>query len=78
MITLALVLGALEARTPKDAWRATGGGWGQFVTSTDYLGFLRGQGYPLSLIEETILGEHTPEQAHEASSATRSPNLRSK
>jgi ParB family chromosome partitioning protein len=72
VITLALVLGALEARTPKDAWRTTEGGWGQFVTATDYLRFLAGQGYPLSLIEETIVGEHTPEQAYDANSATSS------
>ncbi len=30
VITLALVLGALEARTPKDAWRSSGG-WLDFV-----------------------------------------------
>jgi ParB family chromosome partitioning protein len=64
VITLALVLGALEARTPKDAWRTTDTRWGQFVTSADYLKFLRTQGYPLSAIEETILGEHTPEQTY--------------
>ena len=37
VITLALVLGALEARTPKDAWRNTTPSWSHHVGSAEYL-----------------------------------------
>jgi ParB family chromosome partitioning protein len=57
MIILALVLGALEARTPKDAWRsAAGGGWSPAVRPADYLTFLASNDYPLSAVEEVITG----------------------
>lgn len=56
MITLALVLGALEARTPKDAWRHSGS-WGQHVKSADYLKFLAAAGYSLAAVEEVIIGK---------------------
>ncbi|GAT12124.1 ParB N-terminal domain-containing protein [Mycolicibacterium novocastrense] len=56
VITLALVLGALEARTPKDAWRHSGS-WGQHVKSADYLKFLAAAGYSLAAVEEVIIGK---------------------
>ena len=43
VITLALVLGALEARTPKDAWRNATPSWSHHVGAGDYLGWLRDQ-----------------------------------
>ena len=52
MITLALVIGALEARTPKDAWRQTTNGWGHYVGSGDLLRWLSDNGYPLAPVEE--------------------------
>ncbi|MDG4667929.1 ParB N-terminal domain-containing protein [Mycobacterium sp. 236(2023)] len=58
MLTLALVLAALEARTPKDAWRnaATSAGvsghWARSVTTVDYLTFLAANGYTLAPIEQ--------------------------
>jgi ParB family transcriptional regulator, chromosome partitioning protein len=57
MITLALVLGALEARTPKDAWRNTSTpSWSHHVGSAEYLRWLEAQDYPLSAVEEVITG----------------------
>ena len=41
VITLGVVLGALECRTPKDAWRSGGvSGYGHSVRSGEYLAFL--------------------------------------
>ena len=57
VITLALVLGALEARTPKDAWRNTSTpSWSHHVGSAEYLRWLEAQDYPLSAVEEVITG----------------------
>ena len=65
MITLALVLGSLEARTPKDAWRsAAGGGWSHSVRPADYLTFLAANGYPLSPVEEAITGERSADEVY--------------
>jgi ParB family transcriptional regulator, chromosome partitioning protein len=61
VITLALVFGALEARTPKDAWRSSETGWQPNVSSADYLKFLAHNGYPLAAVEEVIAGERTSE-----------------
>jgi ParB family chromosome partitioning protein len=56
VITLALVLGALEARTPKDAWRSPTPSWGHPVGAADYLNWLRDNDYPLAAVEEIIVG----------------------
>ena len=40
VITLALVLAALESRTPKDSWRNNASGWGHHVGSGEYLRWL--------------------------------------
>jgi ParB family transcriptional regulator, chromosome partitioning protein len=60
VITLALVLGALEARTPKDAWRSATPSWGHHVGSADYLRWLAANDYPLAAVEEVITGVKTP------------------
>jgi ParB family chromosome partitioning protein len=56
VITLALVLGALEARTPKDAWRNATPSWAHHVGSAYYLGFLAANDYSLAPCEEIITG----------------------
>ena len=65
VIALGLVLGALEARTGKDAWpnpapvREPGDDriyYGHSVTSGDYLRFLAAKGYTLAPVEEVITG----------------------
>jgi ParB family transcriptional regulator, chromosome partitioning protein len=56
VITLALVLGALEARTPKDAWRNSTPSWSDHVGTAEYLGWLEAQDYPFSAVEEVITG----------------------
>ena len=63
VITLALVLGALEARTPKDAWRnATS--WAHHVGSADYLGFLAANDYSLAPCEDLITGAKTSDEVY--------------
>jgi ParB family transcriptional regulator, chromosome partitioning protein len=64
VITLALVLGSLEARTPKDAWRSSAA-WGQHVKSADYLKFLAAQGYTLSPVEEVITDERSADDVYD-------------
>ena len=64
VITLALVLGALEARTGKDAWR--GSGWGHYVGAAELLKFLADNGYPLADIERVILGEQTADALYDS------------
>jgi ParB family chromosome partitioning protein len=64
VITLALVLGALEARTPKDAWRSSDA-WGQHVKSADYLKFLAANGYSLAAVEQVITGESTADDVYD-------------
>lgn len=56
VITLALVLGALESATPKDAWRRAAYGYGPHVGSADYLRWLASNDYPLAAVEEIITG----------------------
>lgn len=51
VILLGMVLATTEARTAKDAWRGP-----QDITKT-YLRFLEDNGYPLSDIEQVILGK---------------------
>jgi ParB family chromosome partitioning protein len=63
VILLALILGALESRTPKDAWRHPGGdGWSSYyVQPAQYLRFLAANGYTLSAIETVITGDRNSE-----------------
>ena len=62
VITLALVLGALETRTPKDAWRNATPSWSHHVGAGDYLGWLRDHAdYALSAVEEIITGTRDSE-----------------
>ena len=65
VIALALVVGALEARSGKDAWRNPSPvrepgddriHHGRHVTNGDLLRFLVGQGYTLSAVEEVVTG----------------------
>ena len=65
MIALALVLGSLEARTGKDAWRNPAPVrepgddriyYGHQVTSGDLLRFLAANGYTLTAVEEVVTG----------------------
>jgi ParB family transcriptional regulator, chromosome partitioning protein len=46
VITLALVLGALESRTRKDAWRNATPSWSHHVSSGDYLEWLSANDSP--------------------------------
>jgi ParB family chromosome partitioning protein len=62
VVTLGLVLGALEARTPKDSWRY-GGYHG--VKPVDYLKFLAANSYELAEVEQVIIGERTSEEVYE-------------
>ena len=52
VITLGLVLAAMEAETPKDAWRRS-----YSTYSKDYLTFLAANGYQLSDVEKVITGK---------------------
>lgn len=66
VITLALVLGALEARTPKDAWRNSAGGWGHHVGSGEYLRWLaENADYPLAPVEEVVTKAKDAEEVYE-------------
>lgn len=65
VITLALVLGALEARTPKDAWRNSAGGWGHHVGSGEYLRWLaENADYSLAPVEEVVTKAKDPEEVY--------------
>ena len=70
VITLALVLGSMEARTPKDAWRSGSSAFMSCVTPGEYLKWLAAQGYPLSPGEDVITGDRTADAVYgEQSSA---------
>ena len=70
IITLALVLGSMEARTPKDAWRTSaGGGWVSSAKPGDYLKFLAAQGYTLSAVEEVITGARKADRVYDEQTA---------
>lgn len=56
VVILGLVLGAMEARTTRQAWRESNV---HFVGPRDYLGFLAANGYTLSAIEQVMAGEKT-------------------
>ncbi len=58
VIMLGMVLATIEARTGKDAWRGP-----QDITKS-YLRFLEENGYPLSGIEEVILGKRKAETVY--------------
>ena len=61
IVTLALVLGALECRYAKDAWRDGGQSW-RTVGPRDLLRFLASVGYVLSDIEQVVLGEKSADE----------------
>jgi ParB family chromosome partitioning protein len=70
MLLLAMVLAALEGRTPKDAWRSRADHYTPVPGAADYLRFLATHGYPLSDVERIVLGERTAADVHrDASSA---------
>ncbi|PQM45251.1 hypothetical protein C1Y40_04575 [Mycobacterium talmoniae] len=60
VITLALILAALETETPKDAWRNTYGSY-----SKSYLAFLADNGYELADIEKVITGAQKADKLYE-------------
>jgi len=64
VVTLGLVLGALEARTPKDSWRY--GGY-NVVKPVDYLRFLVANSYELTPVEQVIAGERTADEVYDES-----------
>jgi ParB family chromosome partitioning protein len=64
VITLALVLGALESRTPKDAWRNATPSWAHHVGSAEYLNWLHANDYPLSSLEEIVTGTKDSEEVY--------------
>jgi ParB family transcriptional regulator, chromosome partitioning protein len=75
VIALGLVLGALEARTGKDAWRNPAPArepgddriyYGRSVTSGDYLRFLVANGYTLAAVKEVVTGTRTAANAYDA------------
>jgi ParB family transcriptional regulator, chromosome partitioning protein len=74
VIALGLVLGSLEARTGKDAWRNPAPArepgddriyYGRSVTSGGYLRFLAANGYTLAAVEEVITGTRTAADAYD-------------
>jgi ParB family chromosome partitioning protein len=66
VITLGLVLGALEGRTPKDAWRGDHGYVTRAAGPPEYLTFLAEQGYTLAPVEEIITGAATSDAVYDA------------
>ncbi|MCV7200831.1 ParB N-terminal domain-containing protein [Mycolicibacterium peregrinum] len=67
VVTLGLVLGALEARTPKDSWRY--GGY-DVVKPVDYLRFLVANSYELAPVEQVVVGERTADEVYDDSLQT--------
>lgn len=66
VLTLALVLGALESRTVKDAWRNAGPmSSSRQVTCGDYLRWLAANGYTLATVEEVMTGDKTANEAYD-------------
>lgn len=65
VLTLALVLGALESRTLKDAWRNSTPSWNHHVGSAEYLGWLADNDYPLAAVEEVITAARSSEGVYE-------------
>jgi ParB family chromosome partitioning protein len=65
VITLALVLGALESRTPKDAWRGSAGYWARHVGSAEYLRWLTDNGYQLAAVEEVVTNAKSADEVYD-------------
>lgn len=74
VLILATVLGCLESRTLKDAWRQPSPvvdlsearwGWSFRMTSGDLLRYLADNGYALSPIEQVITGERTADDVYD-------------
>lgn len=65
VLTLALVLGALESRTPKDAWRTNTDSWGHHVGSEEYLRWLADNDYPLAPVEEVVTKAKSADEVYE-------------
>jgi ParB family chromosome partitioning protein len=65
VLILALVLGALETRTPKDAWRNATPSWSHHASSSDYLRWLADNDYPLAPVEEVITTAKTSEGVYQ-------------
>lgn len=64
IITLGLVLGALEVRSPKGAWRAPSA---HLVGPKEYLDFLAACGYTLAPVEQVMNGTKTADEVMEES-----------
>lgn len=64
VITLGLVLGALETRTPKDAWRKSK--WDQDRSLKPYLEFLMGNGYEPAPVELVMIGKRKADKVYDA------------
>ena len=69
VLLLGMVLGALEARTPKDAWRSAANGFRPTPGAVEYLHFLAANGYSLAPIEQVIIGERDAEQVYQEATA---------
>lgn len=65
VITLAVVLGALESRTLKDCWRNNSGGGVRHVGSGEYLRWLANNDYPLAPVEEIVTKTKDAEEVYE-------------
>jgi ParB family chromosome partitioning protein len=65
VITLALVLAALESRTPKDSWRNNASGWGHHVGSGEYLRWLAENDYPLAPVEDVVTKAKDADEVYE-------------
>lgn len=74
VLTLGLVLGALEARTPKDAWRGAGGysHMARAVGGKEYLQFLADNGYELAPVEQVIAGKKKADKVYDQHQADQS------
>ena len=67
VITLGLVLGALEARTPKDAWRNNPVSHiARAFGPKEYLQFLADNGYALAPVEEIMTGKRKADKVYES------------
>lgn len=71
VIILGMILGALETRADKDAWRSPGpsrsyGGERYGLTAADYLIWLRDHtGYALAPVEEVVVGTKTADELYD-------------
>lgn len=74
VIILGLILGALEAETPKDAWRRSGSG----SASKAYLEFLAANGYELAEVEKIITGAAKADKVYDKLVADQQPKPQAK